>query len=357
MPRQPREGLYRDKKTPYWLCRWLDADGKLQRKSTGKLDETEAKQVYQTLRGDTSQLANDVITVDAVLELYHDERGYKLKGNGYRYAVTQLKQFFTQIEWGRLGKKGDPKRINKYIEYRQSQGVKAGTINKEIMYLSAAANIAIDEGWEIKNHAAGKKLEEPQPQYYWLTPEQGRALLNACSHTATHKYATPSPHLVDYVIIALGTGMRTTEILSLRRRQIDLHRNLISLPTSKAGKSHEIPMSEDVQAAVKRCLGRSDTQWLFYNPCTKTRLKSIRLQLRSAYKRAGIPVTIKKEGIVGVRGYDTRHSCATWLLQAGASLEEIGDLLNHADPRTTKRYAHHGLKGRQATVNKLPKLK
>ena len=323
------------------------------------MDELQAKRVCKTFRGDTLRVAETSVTVADVLELYHAERGHKLKGSGYHYAISQLTAFYQLVNWDRLGKKGDPKRLNKYIDHRKNQGVKAGTINKEIMYLSAAANIAIDEGWEIKNFASGKKLDEPQPQYYWLTPEQGKALLTACRHTMNHKYAAPSPHLFDYVVIALGTGMRTSEILTLQRSQIDMHRGLISLPNTKAGKTHEIPMSGDVQTAVERCLNRStthNTQWLFYNPLTKRRLHSIRLQFRRACIRAGIPVTIKKEGKFGVRGYDTRHSCATWLVQAGATLEEIGDLLNHADPRTTKRYAHHGLKGRRATVARLPKL-
>ena len=46
-------------------------------------------------------------------------------------------------------------------------------------------------------------------------------------------------------------------------------------------------------------------------------------------------------GIEGVRPYDgTRHSFASQLVNKGKSLEIIGEILGHSDPRTTKKYAH-----------------
>lgn len=358
MARPPKDGLFQQNGSAIWYCRWHDADGQLHRRSTGKTDAAQAYQVYKMLRiaAGCKPTQPNQPTVTDILDIYHRERGKHSKTGGYNYAIQQLTAFYINVEWEDLGKKGNPHRLAEYIKHRQASGAKAGTINKEIMYLSAAANIAIDDGLDIKNHAAGKKLDEPTPQYYWLTPEQGKALLIACQYDPNHKYANPSPHLLDYVIIALGTGMRPSEILTLTRQQIDLTRRVILLPTTKAAKPHEIPMSEEVITAVRSCLNRSTANWLFYNAHTQTHVNSMRLQFRAACIRAGIPVTDRKQGTIGVRGYDTRHSCATWLLQAGASLEEIGDLLNHADPRTTKRYAHHGLNGRRATVNKLPKL-
>lgn len=156
-------------------------------------------------------------------------------------------------------------------------------------------------------------------------------------------------------MLALNTGMRTSEILKLTRKDIALEQNTIRLPTSKSDEPHEIPMSPEVREAVDRCLARSDSQWLFYNAKTGKRLQTVVQPFKRACIRAGIPITDKKKGIHGFRVHDTRHTVASLLLQQGATLEEVQDLLNHADIRTTQRYAHHKKDARKRTISKLPK--
>lgn len=358
MPRPTKEGLYRKADSPYWYYRFYLPDGKLTRASTGETDYERAEKVYKTKRqaANCKPTNSGAPTVVEILDLYHYEKGRHSKRNGYTYARQQLLDWFAGAEWEQLGRKGDPHRIAKYIKHRQAAGVSPGTINIEIGMLSAAANIAIDEGHEIRNHARGKRLPEPQPNYVWLTPEQGVALLKACRYTLQNKYAAPSIHLFDFVVIGLGTGMRTSEILTLHTRQIDTAAAVIRLPETKSGNPHEIPMTPEVAEAVRRCINRSTSPWLFYNPKTGKPLTTITQQFKSACKRAGIPITNRKEGIVGFKCYGMRHTFASWLLEGGASLEEIGDLLNHRDPRTTKRYAKHTKDGRKRTLSRLPKL-
>lgn len=358
MARPPREGLYRDKASPYWYCRWQDVGGKLHRKSTGKTDQVEAMQVYNSLRiaANCKPDPAAVITVNTVLDVYHEKRGYELKGHGYSKGKVPLLRFFSGVPWAELGEKGQGKRnIRNYIALRK-QSVKPGSINREIGILSAAANVAIAEGLDIRNYAEGQRLEVPATQYYWLTHEQAKNLIAA---TLPRQGYRNSDHLHDYCIIALGTGMRMTEILTLRRADISLRHNVIRLPTSKSAEPHEIPMNEAVRAAVESRISRAvdlQTPYLFANPGTLTPIKTIIAPFKKAAKRAGIPVTDRKLGTVGFRVHDTRHTVASWLVQGGTPLEAVQDLLNHSDIRTTQRYAHHSPDARRATVGKLPKL-
>lgn len=48
----------------------------------------------------------------------------------------------------------------------------------------------------------------------------------------------------------------------------------------------------------------------------------------------------KALGLGRVRFNDLRHAAASWLLQSGASLMHVRDLLGHSDVRVTQRYAH-----------------
>lgn len=221
--------------------------------------------------------------------------------------------------------------------------------------LSAAANLAEAEGISIDNPVTGNRPAEVRDNaFHYLTIPQAQELIDA----AKGSYSTAtSPHLHDYLVIALGTGMRMTEILSLRVQDIHLHQEEIHLPTSKNAKGHRVPMNVSVLGAIHSRIAWAklhQSEWLFYSHRSGERLKCIRGQFINACKRAGIHVTEGK--LRGIRLHDTRHSSASWLVQAGTPLQQVGDLLNHSNLKTTMRYAHLAPDARKGTVDRLPKL-
>ncbi len=350
--------MFKQTGSPYYYCRWKDKTGKILRKSTGETDQIKAWQVYQSLKiQHDGQNDPDQLTVNTILEIYHNIRGHELKGRGYRSGKKVLLSYFNLVPWNELEQRGEHIRnVRNYIKHRQASHVKPATINREIGILSAAANMAIAEGLQIINHALGNRLSVPKTQYYWLTPEQASHLIQATQQQCGYQI---SSHLHDYTVIALGTGMRMSEILKLTRRDISRRHNVIRLPTSKSAEPHEIPMTEQVKAAIDSRIAyasEQQTPYLFCNPRTRKPLTSIINQFKHACKRAGIPVTNQKLGITGFRVHDTRHTVASWLIQSGEPLEAVQDLLNHSDLRTTQRYAHHAPEARKKTVGKLPRL-
>ncbi|MCD4853633.1 tyrosine-type recombinase/integrase [Arthrobacter sp. AK01] len=56
-------------------------------------------------------------------------------------------------------------------------------------------------------------------------------------------------------------------------------------------------------------------------------------------KRVWLPA-LEAAGIDHARPHDLRHTYASWLIQSGVSIKEVGRLLGHASPMTTERYAH-----------------
>ncbi len=350
------EGLYQLKNSPVWHCRFY-VGKKLIRRTTGKTEEYQAQAVYQALRL-ASQVAPDTkerLAVDEVLGIYEQLRGQYLKGQkGYKGACKAISNFYKGAPWEELGNKASDYHMRHYIKQRLDQGVKPATINKEIGLLSAAANKAIEEGINIKNYAAGKKLKVPKTLYFWLTIEQSEALLE---HAKPRAHFKSSPHLYDWTVIALGTGMRMSEILSLQVQSISLPQNEILLYHTKSEEPHRIPMTPAVREAILNRLKLAklwQTNWLFYNPDTTTRLQSVMQPLKRAASRAGIPVSDRQT--LGLRVHTTRHTVGSLLMQAGSRLEEVQDLLNHSDIRTTQKYAHHAPDARRGTVGKIPLL-
>jgi integrase len=56
--------------------------------------------------------------------------------------------------------------------------------------------------------------------------------------------------------------------------------------------------------------------------------------------KKGFATACREAGIEDFRIHDMRHTCAAWLVSAGAALAEVRDLLGHASITMTERYAH-----------------
>ncbi len=360
MPRPTKEGLYRKADRPHWYCRFYLPDGTLTRQSTGETDHAKANEVYKNRRtaANCKPTATDTITINHVLAIYHQHRGHELLGqHGYKEGKASILRYYDNTPWATLAAPHGAKCLDEYITHRtKDDGCKPGTVNKEIGILSAAANVAIKKGTPITNPCTGRKLPVTKYPYYWLTVEESAALVEAAKPRERVKN---SEHLHAYCIIALGTGMRMSEILKLTAADISLRHNTIRLPTSKSGEPHEIPMTEGVRATIETRLQRAadlNTPHLFAERKTGQRIKTIITPFKHACTRAGIPITNRKIGQVGFRVHDTRHTVASELVRQGVPLEAVQDILNHSDLRTTQRYAHHAPGARKATLDKLPKL-
>lgn len=149
--------------------------------------------------------------------------------------------------------------------------------------------------------------------------------------------ASSTPHLVDFIRLGLNTGMRKAEMLGLDWRRVDLKANLVYLGSQhqKSGKHGSIPLN---QAAREALLSRADFRashrpYTFFVFCNRkgARIANIRTAFASACRKAGIE---------DFHPHDLRHTCATWLVQAGATIREVAELLRHADIQMTMRYAH-----------------
>lgn len=139
--------------------------------------------------------------------------------------------------------------------------------------------------------------------------------------------------LYAIVVIALSTGARKNEIMTLKWPQINLSQGLITLHETKNNERRTIPLQGHALELVRELakVRRLDTDLLF--PSHKDPNKP--LSINTIWKRA-----VKDAGLVDFKFHDTRHSCASYLLMSGATLAELSELLGHKSLEMVKRYAH-----------------
>ncbi len=217
------------------------------------------------------------------------------------------------------------------------------TVNRYLASLSATLGYAVKTmQWVERNPCERiQKPVESKGRVRFLSDEERVSLLAACN---TH------PDLYLAVILALSTGARQAEIMTLRYGQIDFARKVITLGKTKNGETRALPL---VSTAFELLQERAKVRALHDDrvfPPTKLARKSDCLDLRQPWEKA-----IKVAGIKDFHWHDLRHTAASYLAMSGVSLVEISKMLGHRTLQMVSRYSHLSEEHIVATGEKLAK--
>jgi len=201
------------------------------------------------------------------------------------------------------------------------------TVNRYMSTLSHAFSVAFKEwGWLDDNpFRKVSTLKEPRGRVRFLDDDERKDLLEACKDHSNVLYTI--------VVIALSTGARKGEILSLRWSQVNLNKGMITINDTKNNERRSIPLQGHALDLVNDLgkVRRLDTDLLFPSKTNSDR----QLSIDTIWK--GI---IKESEILNFRFHDLRHSAASYLAMNGASIAEIAEVLGHKTLQMVKRYAH-----------------
>ncbi|WP_232300466.1 site-specific integrase [Desulfonatronovibrio magnus] len=188
-----------------------------------------------------------------------------------------------------------------------------------------------------KNPCDGiKKFEENNVQERYLTPEELERLCVAIRESE-------NPLLEPIILMLILTGARKSEILNARWEDVDLQRKSIRFPFTKSGKPRTVPLS-DSAVGVLEGLERTGL-YVFPNPDTGKPFTSVYRSWFTAREKACLE---------DVKLHTLRHSFASFLINAGRSIYEVGALLGHSKIETTMRYAHLAEETLKEAVNSVP---
>ncbi len=243
----------------------------------------------------------------------------------FRCLINNLKNHFK----GKYLHQIDTLVVRQYLSKRLEK-VKASTVNRDFTMLKSMFNRAIEWGMFSRTNPVNgiKKLSEKNSRCRWLTEEEQDRLLSYCKG-----------HTRVLVIIALKTGMRWSEIVSLKWHQspnsnyVDFDRGMIFIHESlaKSEKSRHIPLSNAVRLALREIPRSHGSDYIFLNPETNKPLGSIKLSFKTALRKAEIQ---------DFRFHDLRHTFASQLVRNGVDLYTVQKLLGHSTPAMTQRYTH-----------------
>jgi integrase len=191
------------------------------------------------------------------------------------------------------------------------------TVNREVAALRRVLSKAVEWKMLRENPVRLKPLEETRGRTRFLTATEIRRLLSSCP-----------AHLRPIVGLALGTGMRRGEILSLGWDDIDWRNRVIYVSNTKNGFHRYVPISPSVKNILTGQARIGDK--VFCHEGGRP-YHDNRTSFANACKRAGIE---------GLRFHDLRHTAASHMAMAGVPLRTIGEILGHRTETMTERYSH-----------------
>jgi integrase/recombinase XerD len=226
--------------------------------------------------------------------------------------------------------------VERYVAELRGAGLAATTIARRIAALRAFFRHQMLLGTRTDNPAADVQLPRRlRTLPRTLSAGEVERLIDAASGT------TPRA-LRDRALVELlyGAGLRVSEAVGLDRAAVDLDRRLVRC-TGKGSKERVVPIGRAATDALRRYLSRGrpflerrDRAELFLNA------------KGGGLTRAGAFLILRRLADVAgleperIHPHLLRHSFATHLLEGGADLRSVQEMLGHADLATTELYTH-----------------
>jgi len=214
-----------------------------------------------------------------------------------------------------------------YRDERLAAGLTGNAVRLELGLIRHLFTIAVKEwGWPVANPIQAIRMPKCAPgrerRLDANVGEGGKTeesrLLAACQESR-------SPWLASIVRLAIATGMRQGEILSLRWERVDLNRRTAHIPDTKTDTPRTVPLSPaavEVLQSVPRALdGRV--------------FPLGQMAVVHAFQRA-----CKRAEIEGLRFHDLRHEATSRFFEQGLGIQEVAAITGHKTLQMLKRYTH-----------------
>jgi integrase len=180
---------------------------------------------------------------------------------------------------------------------------------------------------------------EPEWRKFWLPVPQER-VRELSEDEADRLEAAMRDDLKPFYAFAKASGLRFSECL-LRWSEVDWSARQIRKP-GKGGKLVTVPITPTIREIIWPLQGHHPDQVFTYIAQRKGdgRIKGHRYPLTPMFAKRAWELLRVEAGVTGFRFHDYRHNLATKLLRETGNLKLVQRALNHADIKTTTRYAH-----------------
>lgn len=304
---------------------WVDVsapNGERIRKTTGTSDKVKAQEYHDKLKHDLWQLEMlnkqpDRNFEEIVILALRDAEGQSSYYDKQIYA-----RYFLNIFQGRkISSITVEEIINSLPAYnlRTKKAIAGSTKNRYLAFIMRGFSLARKIGW-ITSQKHVPRMREAKVHIRWIEQYQAVSLISNLRHQ----------WMKDVVSLALLTGARRNEILTLEWRHVDIGRRvaIVMAAKAKSGRGRALPLNDDAIAILKSI--PQDDEYIFSdNGCIRNNIN------RWDFARA-----LRLSGITNFRFHDLRHTWASWHVQNGTPLMVLKEMGGWEKLEMVNKYAH-----------------
>lgn len=232
----------------------------------------------------------------------------------------------------------DPDSVRSFIRGLSAAGLSAGTVSRKLtsirmFYGFLTADLRLNKDPTVNVELPKRPARLPRV----LTPGDVARIIRAAKDNPNRFWAARARAMLETMY---GSGLRASELLGLRLADVSIEEGFVRV-MGKRSKERVVPIGRLALDAIRdylntarsHYLGKRTSEYLFLSrrgrPLSRMSLHNI---LKHCVAASGIrkPVT----------PHTLRHSFATHLLEGGADLRSVQEMLGHADIATTQVYVH-----------------
>lgn len=231
--------------------------------------------------------------------------------------------------------------IRSWLAHQQVTGGARTTLSRRAVSIRLFTQWAFKNGYIPKDVGANLQTPKGHRKLPGVLNVEGAATVMESLATRAAEEETPvSLRDVALVEVLYASGARVSEICGLDLRDIDYDRNTLRV-IGKGNKERTIPLGVPAMKALRRWLdeGRSHVLKSTSEQAVFLGARGKRIDQRTV--RTVVYQALQAlEGVERMGPHALRHSAATHLLEGGADLRTVQEILGHASLATTQIYTH-----------------
>ncbi len=261
----------------------------------------------------------------------------------YRSDLEDLLDFCGRL--GRPLRSVDHPMLRSYLANLSTRGLSRASIKRRASVVRRFYRFCQREGLVESNPAELLVLPKARPRLPRVlkTIEVGR-LLGAAENRTTAKEPAPEAWR-DLALIELlyDAGLRAGEACALEAADVDMERGWVRVVQGKGGRDRVVPLADPATVAIAAYIAHARSA-LSQRGGDKSAALFLNSRGRQMTTR-DVRRVVAKLGVAALDGrpiwpHLLRHSFATHLLEGGADLRSVQELLGHADVGSTQIYTH-----------------
>lgn len=325
----------------YYL--WFEDERGLRRKvSTRTRVKSEAVKFLRSFKEQARELAPPIRLLNqfaAEYLTYSESIHRPTTTNTVKYSFVEFERFVGNRQLQKIGVRD----IELFLAHKTKQSSEF-TARKHYSTLAAAFERARKWGYIVTNpfrDAQKPKLREITPAHF-TKPDFHRLL----SVIADQDFR-------ELCIMAVTTGLRLGELISLEWSRIDFERRLVLVEssdtfTTKSKRNTAVPISDGLWQLLAARKKRSSQESVFHLHGAAMKRSLVSHRFKEYLRSAGLNEKLHFHSL--------RHTFATWLVQARVSIFEVQRLLGHSSIQVTQIYSHLAPSELHEAVNRIPRF-